>query len=53
MEKDTLIRVEQVRELIGLSQCLGQFLTNKEFYQITKIFDDLALRMIAECEGEE
>lgn len=53
MNDENLIGVDEVKELIGLSSCLGRFLTAKEFYQITKIFDNLALRMIAECEGEE
>lgn len=53
MNDEKLIGADEVKELVGLSSCLGQFLTAKEFYQITKIFDNLALRMIAECEDGE
>jgi len=50
---ENLIGVDEIKELVGLSSCLGQFLTAKEFSQITKIFDNLALRMIADCEDWE
>jgi len=53
MNDENLIGVDEVKELVGLSSCLGQFLTTKEFNQIAKIFDNLALRMIAECEVDE
>ena len=53
VDSENLIGVDEVKELVGLSSFLGQFLTAKEFCQITKIFDNLALRMIAECEDGE
>lgn len=48
-----LIDDNELQELITLSNYVGRFLTPGEFQKITNVFDEMALRMIAECEGEE